>query len=124
MIAGTITSRAQQQPEQIHDKNKEIRNNQQIPHAQPQSGSSTTACPRICSSCLIQQKYTPVNIIQAAAIRTSNPNSMEVEMESFDEDHATDDVVLIEYPVRHSPECVLLRPVPGGYIHREYIWKK
>jgi hypothetical protein len=53
---------------------------------------------------------------------------MPVEIEIFggldevEEDNYMDS--LIEYPLRHSPECVLLRPVPGAKTHPDYVFKK
>jgi hypothetical protein len=67
------------------------------------------------------------NTILVVVILTSNPNSMQVKMPTFggvvevEEDHDMDNMVLMEYPPRHSLESVVLKPVPEANTHLNYV---
>ena len=125
-----IKAAAHQLPKAIHDDRQETVNNlnQQIQHGQPSSSTSAAENSGISSfSWMHETLYESSSLfdtIQDAATPTSNRNSMPAEMESSGGDYYTDNTMLIEYPLRHSPECVLLRPVCGANTHPDYVWKK
>ena len=53
---------------------------------------------------------------------TRKRSKRKVATQSFGDE--PDDIVLIDYPLRHSPACKLLRPLPGVKTHPDYIWKQ
>jgi len=73
--------------------------------------NSTLAAADASNSYLMHDYRTPAE--------TSNPNSMPIEMESsagVDQEDFP--------PLRFSPQCVLLKPVPGANTHPDFIWKE
>lgn len=123
MVSGPFTTSAQQPAREILDDEQVALNNinQQIQNEPAQTNISST-------SWLMHEKYTWPDNIQDATIPTSNQNSRHIDMQNFggvaEEDHDMDNVALMEYPLRHSPECVLLRPVPGANTHPDYVCKQ
>ena len=78
----------------------------------------------IASSSAVHYCSNPADRIQDVAIPSSNPSSMPVEMESSGGVvNVQDDTLLMQSPLRYTPDCVLLKPVPGANTHPAYIWK-
>lgn len=109
--------------------------NQQIEPVQ-RSGNTSRGTADSCISSFSLLKKTlhefsiPAGSVQDGTFPTSNAHSMPKKVESFSElidvekDYSMDYGILMEYPLRHSPECVLLKPVPGANTHPDYLWKK
>jgi hypothetical protein len=68
------------------------------------------------------------NTLQDAAIPTSNKKSMPLDMQSFGGEVEVEEdrymAKLMEYPLRHSPQCLLLKPVPRVETHLDYVFEK
>ena len=74
---------------------------------------SAAADSGIASASAVHYCSNPADRIQDVAIPTSNPSSMPVEMESSGGVvNVQDDRLLMQYPLRYTPDCVLLKPVP------------
>jgi len=100
--------------------------NEQIQHAQPRSSNSTAVDSAISSFSFTHDPE--CSTLQDAVIPTSNQNSMPVDMQSsggavkVEEDRYM--AKLMEYPLRHSPQCLLLKPVPGVETHPDHVFEK
>ena len=95
-----------------------------LPASSSRTYMSAAADIGIASSSAVHYCSNPADRIQDVAIPTSNPSSMPVEMESSGGVvNVQDDRLLMQYPLRYTPDCVLLKPVPGANTHPAYIWK-
>jgi hypothetical protein len=101
--------------------------NEQIQHAQPRSSNSAAMDSGISSFSFMHDPLPKCSTLQDVVIPTSNQNSMPLDMQSsggaveVEEDHYMDK--LMEYPLRHSPQCLLLKPVPGVKTHPDYVFE-